>query len=219
MEFCERRPTSSPPAPSGRRDRYAPRLIFCNPLTRLYRKPGVSAGDPATQPGVLICVSERVGSPAAPGRRCLPPKIDRGCRNPCQPHSRRSRRAVWPRRLSAHHRQRWSAHELCVGRSQGQRHCVRYWEVCRQEHCQQAQRVAVLAAKGAGRLRSRRQWHSYRTARAERLDQSGDYTDQISPSSRGPEASRQRWAMPIRLPAHRKANINTRSTAWFTVLL
>ena len=33
------------------------------------------------------------------------------------------------------------------------------------------------------------EWHSHRTARAERLDQSGDYTDQISPSSRGPEAS------------------------------
>ena len=54
------------------------------------------------------------------------------------------------------------------------------------------------------------QWHSHRTARAERRDQSGDHTDQISPSSRGPEASRQRRALPIRLPAHRTANITER---------
>ena len=194
-------------------------LDFLEPVDRLYRKPGVSAGEPATQPVVLICVPKRVGLFRRTGVPMFAPKSTEDAATHVSPHSRRSRRAVWPRRLSAHRRQRWSAHELCVGRSQGQRHCVRYWEVCRQEHCQQAQRVAVLAAKGAGRLRSRRQWHSYRTARAERLDQSGDYTDQISPSSRGPEASRQRWAMPIRLPAHRKANINTRSTAWFTVLL
>jgi hypothetical protein len=123
------------------------------------------------------------------GRLARRPKTTEDTATHICPHSRRSRRAVWPRRQSAHHRLRWSARELCVGRSHRQRHCVRYWEVCCQEHCQQAQRVAVLAAKGAGRLCSRRQRHSYRTARAERLDQSGDYTDQISPSSRGHEAS------------------------------
>src|ERR1700741_804171 len=48
---------------------------------------------------------------------------------------------------------------------------VRCWEVCREEHCHQTQRFAVLAAKGAGRLCSRRQWHGHRAARAERRNQ------------------------------------------------
>ena len=129
---------------------------------------------------------------------------------PSSAHSCRGRRAVRPRRLSAHHRRRWSAHELCVGRSQGQRHCVRCWEVCREEHCQQAQRVAILAAKGAGRLCSRRQWYSHRTARAERRDQGGNHADQVSSSSAWAEASRQRRAVLVGLSAHREAGITTR---------
>jgi hypothetical protein len=67
--------------------------------------------------------------------------------------------------------------------------------------------VAVLAAQGAGRLRSHPQSHSHRTARAQRRDQGEDDADQISPSSRGTEACRQRRAVPVRLPAHRKAGI------------
>ena len=83
------------------------------------------------------------------------------------------------------------------------------------KHCNRAQRIAVLAPKGAGRLCSRRQWHSHWTARAERRDQSGDHTDQVSPSSPWTEASRQRRAVPVRLPPHRSTGITTRGDRGF----
>ena len=62
-----------------------------------------------------------------------------------------------------------------------------------------------------GGLCSRRQWHSDRTARGARRDQGGNHADQVSPSSRGTEASRQRRAVRVRLPAHREAGITTQA--------
>jgi hypothetical protein len=62
--------------------------------------------------------------------------------------------------------------------------------------------------QGAGRLGPHRQCHSHRTARAERRDRGGDHADQVSPSSRGTEACRQRRSVPVRLTAHRKAGIS-----------
>jgi hypothetical protein len=84
---------------------------------------------------------------------------------------------------------------LCRSISQGQCHCVRHWEVCRQEHCQQAQHVVVLAATGAGRLCSCSLMAQPRdTASRAALTKSVLHRP-------GPKPFRQRWAVCVRLPA------------------